>query len=314
MNGMIIYNPMAGRFPSRLLVEQAAKVLESKGWQITIQRTHGSKDIQTLTGKAVEENLDAVFIAGGDGSINQSVARLLGSDTALGVLPAGTANVWAQEIGLPILTWTQWSALEKSAKLLAEGRIRTVDVGLCMGTPFLLWAGVGLDAFVVNHIEPRTRWEKNFAIPQYAANAAWFARKWKGMELKIIVEDEVIEGTYVLAVVTNVRLYAGGMAEISPGARINDGHMDLWLFSGKTLAETLEHMWMVYSGQHFDSKKVRQLSCREVEFQSESSLYLQVDGEPLPETDTARITMRPSALRVMTPSELPHPLFAEDTS
>ncbi len=314
MNGMIIYNPMAGRFPSRPLVEQAARVLESEGWQISLQRTHGAEDIKTLTGKAVEENLDAVFIAGGDGSINQSVAQLLGSETALGVLPAGTANVWAQEIGLPVLTWTQWTALEKSARLLADGRIRTVDVGLCMGTPFLLWAGVGLDAFVVNNIEPRTRWEKNFAIPQYAANAAWLARKWKGMELKITVEDEVIEGTYVLAVVSNVRLYAGGMAEISPGAKINDGKMDLWLFSGKTLAETLEHMWMVYSGQHFDSKKVRQLSCRQVEFQSDSSLYLQVDGEPLPETDTASISMRPASLRVMIPSKLPHPLFAEDES
>jgi len=307
---MIIFNPMAGRFPSRLLVERAAEVLESKGWEIDLERTHGAEDIQRLAEEAVEKGMDAIFVAGGDGSINHAIQGLLHSETALGVLPAGTANVWAQEIGLPILTWTNWTALEASAKLLAEGQMYTVDVGVCMGNPYLLWAGVGLDAFIVNNIEPRTRWEKNFAIPQYAANAAWFARKWQGMELTISVEDEVIEGTYVLAVVSNVRLYAGGIAEISPGAKIDDGQMDLWLFSGKTLAETLEHMWAVFSGQHFDSKKVRRLTCRQVEFRSNSPLFLQVDGEPVPESREARVEMRPGSLRVLAPNQLPHPLFS----
>lgn len=311
VQGMIVYNPMAGRFPSKVLVERAAEVLRSKSWEVRLERTQGPDHIRTLAEKAVEDGLEAIFVAGGDGSINQAIKGLLGSDTALGVLPAGTANVWAQEIGLPILTWTNWTALENSAKLLVDGRIHTVDVGVCMGNPYLLWAGVGLDAFVVNHIEPRTRWEKNFAIPQYAANAAWFARKWKGMELQITVEDEVIEGTYVLAVVSNVRLYAGGMAEISPGAKIDDGRMDLWLFAGKTLAETLEHMWMVFSGQHFDSKNVRHLTCCKVEFRSQSPLYPQVDGEPLPESKQITVEMRPESLRVLTPSQLPHPLFSE---
>jgi YegS/Rv2252/BmrU family lipid kinase len=309
---MIVYNPMAGRFPSKPMVDRAADVLRSKGWEIHIERTHGADHTTSLAKQAVEDSLDAIFVAGGDGSINRTVAGLTGGETALGVLPAGTANVWAQELGLPILSWTNLTALERSARMLAEGQRRLVDVGMCRGIPYLLWAGVGFDAFVVHHIEPRSRWEKNFAIPQYAANAAWFARKWQGMEIQIIIEEEVIEGTYLLALITNVRLYAGGIAEISPSAKIDDGKMDLWLFSGTTLAETVRHMWMLYSGQHFDAKKVKHFSCQKAEFHSNTPLYLQVDGEPLPESEDAVIEIKPQALQVMVPKTSSHELFSEE--
>lgn len=311
MNGLIVYNPMAGRFPSLPLVERAGEVLRSLGWEIDIERTHGGDHTTTLARRAAQDALDGLFVAGGDGSLNQSIAGLMGSKTALGVLPAGTANVWAQELGLPVLTWTNWMALENSARRLAEGQIYTVDVGLCMDKPYLLWAGVGLDAFVVHHIEPRSRWEKNFAIPQYAANAAWLASQWRGMDLKIIVEDQRIEGTYVFAVVSNVRLYAGGMAELTPGAKIDDGQMDLWLFAGKTLAEAIRHAWMVFSGQHFESQHVKHFTCRRAEFQSNTPLYFQVDGEPLPESKHAAIEIEPQAIQVMVPQDYPQHLFSE---
>lgn len=312
VRGLIIYNPTAGRFPSKSMVERASKELQKRGWEIDIERTRGAEHTTSLAEKAGQAGYGAVFVAGGDGSINQTVAGLLGGDTALGVLPSGTANVWAQEIGLPVLSWTNWVALEKSAKILAEGQERWVDVGLCQGTPFLLWAGMGLDAFVVHHIEPRTRLEKNIAFPQYAANAAWLARKWEGMKLKIVIQDELIEGTYLLAVVTNVHLYAGGIAEISPSAKINDGQMDLWLFSGTTLAEALRHMWTLYSGQHFNSDQVKHFFCQNAELYSEKPFYLQVDGEPLPESRKAKINIQHKALKVLVPETLNPELFSEE--
>ena len=106
----LIYNPAAGRFPSRMLIERAAQVLNKQGWDIQLQVTHGGPHITQLARQAVQQGQDAVFVAGGDGSINYAVRALLDSDTALGVLPAGTANVWAQELGLPGLTWTRWMA------------------------------------------------------------------------------------------------------------------------------------------------------------------------------------------------------------
>src|SRR5512134_2597039 len=126
---LLIYNPVAGRYPSRLLTERAATVFQKMDWQVEIETTHEGGDITRLARQAAEAGLDALFIVGGDGSVNRALPGLLGSHTALGVLPAGTANVWAQELGLPGLTWTRLMALEESAIRQVEPLVVEVDVG-----------------------------------------------------------------------------------------------------------------------------------------------------------------------------------------
>jgi diacylglycerol kinase family enzyme len=172
--GILAYNPAAGRFPSRILAERAAAVLRSSGWDIHLEQTENSEHIVKMAQESAKLGLEAFFIVGGDGSLNQACRGLIGTEVALGVLPAGTANVWAQEIGLPGLTWTRWMALEESARRLAKGQIRTIDLGLCNGNPFLLWGGIGLDAFIVHRIEPRTPGRSIFCRPLHCLRA-WHA-------------------------------------------------------------------------------------------------------------------------------------------
>jgi len=311
MRGQLIYNPMAGRFPSFPLVERAAKILETNGWDITIIRTEGGGHITKQAKKAAASGQDAIFVAGGDGSIHNAAAGLIGSETALAVLPAGTANVWAQEQGLPSLSWTNWGALETSVKKLLKGSIRTMDLGVCQGIPFLLWAGIGFDAFIVHHLEPRSRWQKQLATPHYAANVAWYARNWSGMDLDIWADGEKVSGIYVLALVTNVHLYAGGLAELSPKARIDDGCMDLWLFAGDSLLETLQHLFDLASGNHLSSDKTNFIPCKEILIKSKTDLYLQLDGEPISPAKEVCIDIRPQSLRVLVPRDVPRPLFTK---
>jgi diacylglycerol kinase (ATP) len=312
MRGQLIFNPMAGRFPSLPLVERAARILGGNGWAVELVKTRGGDHITKLAKRAAKDQLDAVFIAGGDGSIHKAVAGLLGSETSLAVLPSGTANVWAQELGLPTLSWTNWVALEQSVKKLLNGHIHAMDVGICQEIPFLLWSGLGFDAFVVHHLEPRTRWQKQFPATQYAANVAWFARNWSGMDLDIWVDGEKMEGTYILALVTNIHLYAGGMAELSPSAKLDDGRMDLWLFSGDSMLEILQHLFDLASGKHLDSKKTFQKTCREIKIKSVTDIYLQLDGEPIPPSKNVKISIAPESLKVMVPADLPRPLFMKN--
>lgn len=312
MRGRLIFNPMAGRFPSQPLVERAAKILRANGWDVELLKTEGGDHITKLAKRAARDNMDAVFIAGGDGSIHKAVAGLLGSDTSLAVLPSGTGNVWAQELGLPTLSWTNWIALEQSVKKILNGHIHMMDVGICQDIPFLLWGGAGFDAFVVHHLEPRTRWQKQFPATQYAANMAWFARNWAGMDLDIWADGDKIEGTYILALVTNVHLYAGGMAEISPSAVLDDGRMDLWLFSGDSMLEILQHLFDLAAGKHLDSENTIQKTCQEIRIHSSTDVYLQLDGEPIPPSSNIKFTIEPLALKVMVPDSLPRPLFMND--
>ncbi len=309
LRAYLVYNPAAGRYPSWILTERAANVLRRRGWQIHIEKPRDSDELSQMAYQAAEEQVDAFFVVGGDGSINCSLKGLIGTQTALGVLPAGTANVWAQELGLPGLTWTRLMALEESATRLAGAKVWDMDVGMCNDTPFLLWAGVGLDAFIVHHIEPRSRWEKNFAVVQYATSAVWTASKWQGMNLKVVNQDERVSGHFLLAVVSNIHLYAGGLAELSPNAKLDDGIMELWLFEGQTLGDTVQRAWDLFAGRHLQSGRVRRFEFNRIRLASDSPLYVQVDGEPAQGKGECIFEVQARALRVLVPENAPRALF-----
>jgi diacylglycerol kinase (ATP) len=308
-HAVIVYNPAAGRYPSRMLVERAGSVLQNAGWKVSLDQSNDGEHISSLAHQAAANGVDYFLVAGGDGSLNEALPGLVGSQTALGVLPAGTANVWAQELGLPGLSWTRWLALEESAGLLTQGEVIQVDVGLCNQRHFLLWAGVGLDAFIVHRIEPRQPWEKHFAVVQYAASVVWHAAKWQGVNLRVEVDGETMEGHFLLALVSNVHLYAGGYATLSPEARLNDGKMDLWLFEGETLGDTVQIFLELLSQQHTQSPRVYRKEFQRLVMRSESPAFVQVDGEPFDTKSPVHIEVLPKALRVLVPATSPHPLL-----
>lgn len=306
---LLVYNPVAGRYPSRMLTERAAEVLAGYGWEVEIETTSGGEHIRSLACQAVEQEKDSLIVVGGDGSLNKALPGIVGTDTALGVLPAGTANVWAQQIGLPGLSFTRWKALEESAHRLARGHIKKMDVGLSNGKHFLLWSGIGIDAFIVHRIEPRKQWEKNFSILRYAASAFWSASRWQGINLRVETDDLDIESKFMLAEVSNIRLYAGGYATLSPQARLDDGMMELWLFDGESLEEVLQQAWLVWTGQHVSSNRVQFRQFKNVSLESDTSIYLQMDGEPEFGGRKVSISVLPRSLKVIIPEGAPKELF-----
>ncbi len=309
----MIYNPNAGRFPSLMLAERAVQVLESSGWSIRLIGTHSAGHVTDLAKRAAREHKDALFVVGGDGTINLAVRGLAGSDTALGVLPGGTANVLAQELGLPGLTWTRWMALEESARLLKNATVREADIGECGGVPFLMWAGIGLDAFAIHHIEPRPRVEKLFANAVYAASAAYHASLWRGVNLQVTSDRSHISGHFLMALISNIHLYAGGLAKVSPSALLDDGLMDLWLFEGATVGDTIQLVLDLYAGRHVDSEKAHQLSFTNLRLESDSSLYVQVDAEPLEyDEHCIEIKVISKGIKLLVPVSTPGELFRKN--
>jgi diacylglycerol kinase (ATP) len=311
--GYLVYNPAAGRGPTDAITDAAATVLRESGWRIHIIQTNDGPHITRLARQAADRGVDAFFVAGGDGSMNLAVAGLVDSNTALGVLPAGTANVWAQELGLTTLNILNNLSLADCAQRLATAQAYSVDIGLCNGRPFLLWAGCGLDAFIVHRIEPRSPWEKHFAVLQYSISALWNAGFWRGMNLRAEVNGERISGHYLLAVASNIHLYAGGVANISPSARMDDGLMDLWLFEGETLGDTVQMAWDLWIGRHAESEQAKCIPCTSLALESDSNLYVQVDGEPTEEARRVEIKIQPNSIKVLIPQEAPYLLVKQHT-
>lgn len=305
----LVYNPAAGRFPSRILAERAANLFCRGGWDIRLEQSLTGDHITGLARKAASEGQDAFIVVGGDGSLHYAIAGLIGSNTALGVLPAGTANVWAQEICCDTLSWTRWAALEECARQISRGNIHLVDVGFCNHQPFLLWAGAGLDGYIVHNIEPRNRWKKSFSILHYGASAVWYASQWHGVNFEIEVDGNRMDGHFLLVLASNVNLYAGGIIQFKPDRSLDDGVMDLWLIEGDNMGDTLQRAWDLLTGRLDQSRQITRLSFNHLSLQSDAPIFIQLDGEPVPATTRIEIQVKSRMLRVMVPRDASQRLF-----
>src|SRR3972149_2787266 len=98
---LIIVNPAAHNVPSRKRLDEAERWLRSQGWQVEWRRTEGPRQATELAAAAAARGLPLLFVCGGDGTLNEAANGLAGSETALGPIPAGTVNIWAQGVGVP---------------------------------------------------------------------------------------------------------------------------------------------------------------------------------------------------------------------
>lgn len=300
-SALIVYNPAAGRFSVRPFIYYAVEALESAGWQVEAVPTQSGVHTVELAQQAAREKKDAVFAVGGDGTIGNVVNGLIGSETALGVLPAGTANVWSIELGLSPFAWHRPWVLQKNASLLANAPSHFIDVGICNEFSFVMWAGIGLDALAINSIEPRIRLEKFFAMSDYAARTIWQAAQWSGIHLRLWADGEEVEGRFILAVATNIRHYMGGLSKLSPDAYLDDGLLDMWLFSGSNLGDALRHAYDLWRGNHFTSNAVRRITFQTLHIEAESPYWIQTDGEPRGSTQRTEIKVQSRRLRMLMP-------------
>src|SRR5260370_22946024 len=152
---LVIVNPTAGRAGAlqRGPLERVRKVLARKGIESELAPTDGPGSGPEIARRAVRERRQMVIVCGGDGTLNEVVNGLAGSPVPLALLPAGTANVFAKELGLP------WN-IERAASLIAGSRLRRIALGHVSaselgggGRYFLSLAGAGADCAMVRTVE-----------------------------------------------------------------------------------------------------------------------------------------------------------------
>jgi diacylglycerol kinase (ATP) len=310
-DALLIYNPAAGRISVRPFIGGVIRALNDHGWRVEVAESVNGRHTTQLARMAAQEAFRAVFAIGGDGTAGQAASGLIGSQTALGVLPAGTTNVWAREMGINAFVWPHIQALRQNARLLVETPPCAVDVGLCNGQPFLMWAGIGLDAMTVKKLDPRKRFEKYLNLSEYFAATVWNASIWHGMNLRVTADNKLVEGHYLLGVASNIRHYMGGLAQISPSAYLDDGRMDLWLFSGSNLADTFRQFFEIRAGSHMTSDMARCIPFRTVQIESETPFPIQIDGETMLGARQVTLEVLQQKILILMPPQARHLLQNE---
>jgi len=303
---LIIYNPVAGRFPVKPFLKAIETEMVKAGWKADIIATQSGEHTIQLGQQAAAEEYDAALAVGGDGTIGLVASGLIGSETALGVLPAGTSNVWAKELGLFPFTWAYPGRLQENAQILATAPIHHVDVGRCNEYSFMMWAGMGLDALAIRNVEPRFRLAKFFALPEYAATTIMAAREFHGIRLRLWADEQEVEGHFLLAVANNIRRYMGGHSILSPDACIDDGLLDLWLFHGESVADAFRIAYELWRGHHVTSDEAQRIPFQALRMQAESPFFVHMDAEPKDATQEAHISVHKQALKLLVPPDSLH--------
>ena len=330
MRAELIYNAHAGQMSIQHELPSIIAYLNRHDWRITLQETHAPLEATELARQAVQRGAQVVIAAGGDGTVNEVANGLIGSDTALGVLPVGTTNVWALQMRIPALNplypstrLAKWMAelkdrienplpinlyrtvLRNASQVLVEGQTRTIDVGKVGDRHFLMWAGIGLDAAITQSVSSEEKkalggWA--FVIP-----ALDTLREYASTHVRLTMDGQVLKTSSPLIVVSNIQLY-GAVAPIGAKACVNDGKLDVCIFKGEGLFTFARHALKVLSRQHLRDPDIVYYQCREITIESSRALPVHVDDEPFTETPvTVRVV--PRGLKTIVPQNAPERLF-----
>jgi len=225
-------------------------------------------DAELMARHGVEEGFEKIVAAGGDGTINEVVNGLAGASVTLGLLPIGTMNVFATELGLPV------HDLEFCWSIVKGDSARSVDLPKANQKFFVQLAGVGLDAQVVK--ETSGQLKRNFGPLSYLISAAQIAAR-QPPRLFIQSEDASIdEGSFVL--VGNGRLY-GGPFPFFKHAVIDDGLLDVIVFKRLGYLEIIKYLQDVIFSSDIRVPEIEYFQTRRVRVESNQTVPVEVDGE-----------------------------------
>ncbi len=292
---LVILNPTAGS-PESLRDWQER--VESIARDCPIRVTSHAGEAEALARHAVEEGFARIVAAGGDGTVNHVANGIAGSDAALGLLPMGTVNVFAMELGLPSHN------LKLCWDIIEGANVRLVDLPSANGKYFVQLAGVGLDAQVVK--ETSLALKRSFGPLSYLISAAQIAAR---QPPKLFVESEnasVDEGSFVL--IGNGRLY-GGPFPFFKHARIDDGLFDVVVFKRLGYLEIIKYLQDVVFSSDIRVPEIEYFQTRRLRVTSEQDVPMEIDGE-LAGNCPVDFQVQEKALRVLAPLPASSPSLA----
>ncbi len=278
---LVIHNPTSG-WRKRRYFHQVLGALRALGCGVVVQATRKPGDARRLA--AAARDCDVLVAAGGDGTINEVLGGLTGKDIPLAVIPLGTANVLAWELGMV-------RGPEAVARAIARGPVVEGWLGCVNGKPFSLMLGAGFDAFVVARVDLRVkRWLRQgaFALAGCIA-AASFGRRHYRVEIDGAAYDAAS------VVVAKGRRY-GGRFVLAPSARISDPSFQVCLFERSGPWAMLCYGFGFLTGRLERQNGVRIVPGRQIRIEAAAREPVQADGELVAQLPVD-ITLDPQPVR-----------------
>jgi diacylglycerol kinase (ATP) len=282
----IIFNPAARGEKARSL-EEKVRSLTGPDTPLITSRPGETAE---LARQLAQEGHSTIVAAGGDGTINEVVNGIAGLDVSLGILPIGTMNILACELGLPT------TQLEQCWEIIQGGFIRSIDLALANDQYFVQLAGIGLDALAVRETDLNMR-RTIGPISYIFAAAQIIGRPAPRLEI-CFNERETMGGCFVL--VGNGRFY-GGPLSFFPNAKNDDGLLDVLVFKHQGYLDIIRYLQGVLIGNHADFADIEYRQIHSLSVISDRRVPVEIDGEVSFHTPV-HFRVGPSKLRVHVPN------------
>lgn len=278
----IIINPAARGAKARLAR------LEKIARGAIIKTTSGPGDAEAQAERAVEQGYTTIVAAGGDGTVNEVVNGIGVAPVSLGILPMGTVNVFAMELGIPL-------NLDKAWKVVRAKKTRAIDLASANGHFFVQMAGIGFDAQVVKE---NSRATKRVLGPLSYLLTATKVAVAKAPRLRVLCHGKMVaEGSFVL--VGNGRFY-GGPFSLFNEASLEDGLLDVCVFRGSDYLSIIRYMRGALFGSLSRFSDVHYFKTKNLVVEANREVPLEVDGELIGHSPV-RFAIKPGKLNVLTP-------------
>lgn len=304
---ILIANPLAGSYVHRAhQLTDTITYLHQQHWQATLQYTREAGDARRLAREAVKQGINVVVAVGGDGTINEIIQELAGSETALGVIPGGTVNVWAREVGIP-------QEIAAARAILVNGQTRRIDLGRVDGRYFLLMAGIGMDGEITYAVEKKPA--KRFGILGYLLVGAWHIFGYPAFRATLEIDERIIKTTALQIVIGNTQLYAGAI-KYTWQARCDDGLLDICIVRKQSTAGRIATTLHFLLRRERQQQYIQYETGQSIKIRTRRPIAIQIDGDPLGYTEKSQtptqITVEPGSLKVIVPHYIPEALFTPD--
>jgi YegS/Rv2252/BmrU family lipid kinase len=288
---VLISNPVAKNM-SEKKTDLACRFLESKGYEVERLITKQRGDAEIFAKDAQQKSPSLVIAAGGDGTINEVMNGLIGSDIPVAILPLGTTNVLANELNIPRNVEEAMAiAVSRKPKVIALGKLVLTGHPSLVSRFFCLMAGIGYDGETVFRVNESLK--KISGKGAYIYSGLTTLLKFNPFMLTFRINEKTYSG--YSAIIGNVAKYAGNF-KVTPDARLTDPVLYVCLFKGKSRLDFFRYVLGITTKTHLRYKDVEYLKAENIEIIGNS--HVQIDGDYIG-TTPAKVEIVRDALRLV---------------
>jgi len=299
MKVKLIINPNAGIQKKSIKKIKQSLFLEKKDEEIkiivdffkkqriklNISQTKKEGDGIIIASKSSKYNL--IIVAGGDGTINE-VINGLNYKTKLGIIPTGSENVFAKEMKIP-------TNIVKACEVIIKKQTKLVDIGIANKNKFVFSCGIGFDAHAITKV--KTIMKKFFGKHSYKFAGIKTLFEHRAEKLSIKCDDKQYEGYF--AIISNLKKYGGNII-LSPNAEVNDGKLDVSIFTKKDFLSNVKYLFGAVRGNISKLQNIKQLQAKKIIVTSKKNVLYHTDAE-IKGTTPVSISVLPSKLKLIVP-------------